>query len=404
MQIYRTAMGCLILGLILASPKAGAQAGAPAEATEPDLALFDQVWSLVDRHFVDRRFGGKDWRQIGEQYRERYRQAPDPRQQRALINAMLGELGASHCVLLAPGVYETYFAPELRGGLTPRAGFELVLHQQRYLVHRLYEGSPATRAGLRLGDEVLAIGEHATAESPDLVDPGNDPGIPGEPHYVVRAQLDAPLRLTIRSRAEQPAREVSFQPVASSQVEASRASVRVIDHEGWKLGYLHLWHFMSPEIARILEHALTGPLAACDGLLLDIRGRGGRPDVMQRIFANFEGKQRRWDRPVVCLIDEASRSAKDVFAYNWRQRAVGPLVGRRTAGAVLGSTLMPLRDGSYLLLAVVNVDGLAGGVRLEGHGVEPDIAVPRELQYLEGRDPILEMGREVLLQRIRRTY
>ena len=100
----------------------------------------------------------------------------------------------------------------------------------------------------------------------------------------------------------------------------------------------------------------------------------------------------RWHRPVVAIIDEGTRSALEVFAYALKLNGI-PLVGTRTAGAVLAGRAFLLPDDSLLELAVS--DAVIGdNVRLEGQGVEPDIAVPFTLPYANGKDAQLDAAVE----------
>jgi C-terminal processing protease CtpA/Prc len=95
----------------------------------------------------------------------------------------------------------------------------------------------------------------------------------------------------------------------------------------------------------------------------------------------------RWHKPLVGLIDEGTRSGLEVYAYALQQKGV-PLVGTRTAGALLGARGYLLPDDSLLEIAVAGVE-LDGKV-LEGKGVSPDVAVPFDLRYAAGRDPQLD--------------
>jgi carboxyl-terminal processing protease len=95
------------------------------------------------------------------------------------------------------------------------------------------------------------------------------------------------------------------------------------------------------------------------------------------------------------LIDEGSRSGKEVLAYAFKKHHVGILVGHKTAGMVLAGMCRPLADGSVLYLAVQNV--LVDGESLEGIGVEPDVTVERNLPYSQGRDEQLEAAVQALL-------
>ena len=156
----------------------------------------------------------------------------------------------------------------------------------------------------------------------------------------------------------------------------------------------------------VAEALARGPLKDVDGLVFDLRGRwgGGGSDAAELFVGDtppFRMIQRngqeflanvRWHRPVVAIIDEGTRSALEVFAYALKLNGI-PLVGTRTAGAVLAGRAFLLPDDSLLELAVS--DAVIGdSVRLEGQGVEPDIAVPFTLPYANGKDAQLDAAVE----------
>jgi carboxyl-terminal processing protease len=70
------------------------------------------------------------------------------------------------------------------------------------------------------------------------------------------------------------------------------------------------------------------------------------------------------------------------------------LVGERTAGAVTFGRPYCLSDGSVMYLAVA--EARLDGERLEGRGVDPDIAVPFDFRYAGGRDPQLDRALDLL--------
>ena len=96
----------------------------------------------------------------------------------------------------------------------------------------------------------------------------------------------------------------------------------------------------------------------------------------------------------MALIDRNTRSAKEILAFEWRQRRIGPLVGTNSAGAVLGARFQRLGDGSYLLFPFMDMRAMTGGQVLEGDGVAPDVAVVDHLPYQAGADPVVEGGFE----------
>ena len=101
----------------------------------------------------------------------------------------------------------------------------------------------------------------------------------------------------------------------------------------------------------------------------------------------------QWRKPVVLLVDGSARSGKEVLAHGFKTYGIGPVVGERTAGAVVAGRAILLSDWSFLYLAVLDVR--IDGERLEGRGVEPDVAVARPIPYAAGADPQLERALEV---------
>jgi carboxyl-terminal processing protease len=95
-----------------------------------------------------------------------------------------------------------------------------------------------------------------------------------------------------------------------------------------------------------------------------------------------------WKKPLVLLVDGGSRSGKEAVASALQRHHLATLVGERTAGAVVAGRPFLLADGSLLYLAASDIR--VDGERLEGRGVEPDIPVPAELPFAEGRDPQLD--------------
>ncbi len=109
----------------------------------------------------------------------------------------------------------------------------------------------------------------------------------------------------------------------------------------------------------------------------------------------------KWNKPVVALQDGGSRSAKEVYAHNWKWMNVGPLVGETSPGAVLGSTFVKLPDGSYMIIPVQRASDLMyGKTVLEANPVTPTHPVKDIVKYANGADIIKDMGIKVLLAEI----
>jgi carboxyl-terminal processing protease len=147
---------------------------------------------------------------------------------------------------------------------------------------------------------------------------------------------------------------------------------------------------------------------------LDLReGWGGAPLTALNIYTgeslsvtNVSRNGRRstfnsqWKKPVVMLVNEGSRSSKEILAFGFQQYRIGPVVGSKTAGAVVAGRPFPMQDGSLLYVAVADVY-VNGGQRLEGKGITPDINVPFSLEYAQGADPQKERAIAVALAAVK---
>ena len=157
-----------------------------------------------------------------------------------------------------------------------------------------------------------------------------------------------------------------------------------------------------------------GKLATAQALVLDLRGGwGGASPEYLSLFAGpvismtaigrdgtVSEFPPRWSRPVALLVDETTRSGKEVFALGFRRAGFGPLVGSRTAGAVVAGRAFPVGERSLLYLA--HADVRVAGQRLEGRGVDPDVDVESSVAYAAGRDAVLERALELMAESVRR--
>ncbi len=374
----------------LAACLALAPAAGPAEATEEGAALVDEVARIVERHFYDRGLAGVDWKAASERHRTAAREAADRRGDLEAANALLSELRVSHTFLIPAEVYERTYDSEMRGRATSQFGFMLERRGTRFFVSDLLAGGAADRAGLRRGDEVVSLDGAGPAAAPRLV-AFHDRGTGAAARYELDPSDGKPIAVELRRAEGQATATVEVAAGETNRVLASAASIRTIRRDGLRFGYARLYHVLHRDCYRALEQALMGPLASADGLILDLRGWGGYWDPVGRSVVRLvSGVGSPWRGRVVAIVDENTRSAKEVMAYHLRKRGI-PLVGRRTAGAVLGAGFYPTTVASaVVVLAVRDVRSLTDGVNLEGAGVEPDVPVDDALPYAGGEDELVE--------------
>jgi tricorn protease len=105
---------------------------------------------------------------------------------------------------------------------------------------------------------------------------------------------------------------------------------------------------------------------------------------------------------MACLINANSASDGDIFPARFKAAGLGPLIGKRSWGGVIGITDHgPLIDGGGVNVPEFGTNGVDGSWIIEGYGVDPDIVVENDPKSLiEGRDPQLERGVAEVLRRI----
>jgi carboxyl-terminal processing protease len=262
-----------------------------------------------------------------------------------------------------------------------------------YTVQMVLNGGQAEKAGLRKGDLVVSI--------------ENQPFTPVQ-SMMPYIGKEATIRFKRGGKEFQGKVEVQQDPAMQMFLDASRRSTKVIEHGGKKIGYFHLWTQANDSFRNALSNAVYGPLSQTDAFILDLRdGFGGRPegfaDPFFRPESTLEWKMNPnapgmkqlfgYQRPLVVLINEGSRSAKEVLSQILKSSKRATLIGSTTAGHVLGTSPMPIEDWAYLEIPMVEV--ITDGVRLEGKGVEPNIALPAEFDA-EGNDLHLKRALEFL--------
>jgi carboxyl-terminal processing protease len=400
----RSALAVLVLVLAAAAPGARGETrdtAPPRPAAErADLRrraeAFESVWRLVAERFFDPALRGVDWDAARDRYQAPAAAAADERGFASVVNEMLAELGSSHTRYYTDRDPEYYFLRGVfREGLRQPIpdwddpGFVAVRTSEGLFVRDVLDGGPAAAAGVRVGDRVV------------------ERGAAFDPVETFEGRSGRPVPLLLRSEPGGPVRRVEVVPRRTSgqraYLDATRASVRrlPLPGVGGEAGYIRLWALSHPLFLEALEGALAR-LEGARGLVLDLRGGfGGRSEDYLDLFlrggtGRIETVDRRgerrpfftgWDAPVVALIDGGTRSAKELLAYSLRRAGRARLVGARTAGAVLASNAYPIGDRALLLLPVADL--VVDGQRLEGRGVEPDVAIDVPLPYRNGADPQL---------------
>jgi len=389
----------LSLGLLAALPSSalrGQSPPVPPPSLAPSFAaLGEEIVELVRTQFFDAARGAA-WAAANSGYA---REIGDAAAFARETNARLDRLAASHTRYYTadePGYAEIvsiFEAVAPHPVAVDSLGAGLVAIQGQWFVSRIFAGGAAERAGLLRGDRIAALD-----------------GAPFDPVGSTRGKAGTRVVLEVERRREAPLLKVALTPVrVDPKIEwlaALETGTTIFERSGKKIGYLPVWSCAGETVQAEIEEQVNGALAAAEALVLDFRGGWGgcNPQLVQLFvpappaleMIDRDGARRRfpsaWEKPLVVLIDSGSRSGKEVVARALQRLGRATLVGERTAGAVLAGRFLPLADGSVLYLAVNDI--LVDGERLEGVGVAPDLQVPSQLPYAEGRDPQLEAALE----------
>jgi tricorn protease len=220
------------------------------------------------------------------------------------------------------------------------------------------------------------------------------------------------------------ARKVVFRPRSSETdlfyldwVLANRR--RVDELSGGRLAYVHIPD-MGEDGIREFNKWYYGQTRR-EALIVDDRNNGGgnvsqmllerlRRVLLATDFARnseYTGTypQVVFHGPMACLINQNSASDGDIFPWMFQKAGLGPVIGKRSWGGVVGITNHgPLIDGGQVNVPEFGHADADGQWAVEGWGVEPDIEVENEpAAVLAGRDPQLERAVEVLLEELRRS-
>lgn len=366
-------------------------------ATGPSPALYDNVAALLRERYYDKKFREEQLPVLIEKYRPVAGGSPDLNAQRSATEKLLSHIPASHLGLFSEESYR-YLVNELTGNPQPTFGFQLVRIKDGYFTFFVLEGGPAAASGVLPWERVISVDGVPIPESPRLdwaqkdayLSIDRDPPI----HSILCQAADEITVLLERKRGEE--RCVNLKARDYSSLQAARTSARLIQVDGRSIGYVHFWFIHSTGVAEMLRELLAGEFSKAEGLLLDLRGRGGNGVVVSDILQILSG----WKKPIVALTDRQSRSAKDALAYEFRQRHLATLVGEQTAGAVIPASFASVGEKTMLMFPSFTLGEYTEKLELKG-GVAPDVLVERAGPYSAGADPIFERGRRELVRLVK---
>ena len=375
--------------------------------------VYDETWRRFRDFFYVKNMHGYDWKALREQYRPWLQHVTHRTDLTYVLTELISELNIGHTYTEGGD----FLLPERAPVGLPGARFELDAKAGRYRLARIYRGhneepkyrSPLTEPGVdaREGDYLLAIdGQELKA--------GDNP-------YRMLRHKTFTVTFTLNDKPSlEGARQVTYRPITSD------ASLRYLDFvlrsketvdklSGGKVGYLHIPDLGAPGLYEFIKWYY--PQIRKEGLVVDVRANGGG-NISQMILGRL-GKRLLGTRfgnagpnpttypstvfhgHMVALTSETSASDGDIFPYHFRFAGLGPLIGKRTWGGVVGGGNIPLIDGGSVFVPRSGTNAPTGEWIIEGEGVTPDIEVENDpISLLAGHDRQLERGVQEVLKRM----
>ncbi|MGW3329055.1 S41 family peptidase [Streptomyces rubiginosohelvolus] len=363
---------------------------------------YGEAGRIIRDYFWEPDMCGIDWDGVLDQYRPLVERVASPDEFADLLREVLGELGTSHA----------YVSPARRNEGPPHyqraiglLGANLVCRDGAWTIQRILPGdssdskarSPLAGTGIREGGVLT----HVDGRPVDPV---------AGPYPLLSAAGGTTVELTFSPAGGGPSRRVAIMPLVDERplryqdwVAKRRDVVRELS--GGKCGYLHIPDLGGSgwaQFNRDLRLEVARP-----ALIVDVRGNAGghiSELVVEKLTRTILG----WDLtrnaqavsyasnaprgPVVALADEATSSDGDMITAAFRLLKMGPVVGQRTWGGVVGMTgRHRLGDGTSITVPMNAAWFDTYGWSVENHGVEPDVeALRTPLDWAEGRYAVLD--------------
>ncbi|HVB73779.1 MAG TPA: S41 family peptidase [Ktedonobacteraceae bacterium] len=365
--------------------------------------MFAEAWRLQREQFWTEDMSGIDWDAIYAQYAPLVERVSSRSELSDLFWELQGELGTSHAY---EGGGEYRSRPYYRQGFLG-VDWRYDSESQRFRIAHIVTGdtsdsketSPLNSPGLNVneGDAVLAIN-------------GQRVGVNRSPRELLVNQANNEVQLTIEDAASGETRVITVKAMTDEMparyrewVERNRRTVH--EKTQGQVGYVHIPDMGANGFAEFHRSYMTE--FDYPGLLIDVRYNGGgnvsglllEKLARRRVAYTFSrwGQPRPYLRqsprgPMVALTNEHAGSDGDIFSHSFKLLELGPLIGKRTWGGVIGiSPQHRLVDGTSTTQPEYAYWFKDVGWNVENYGTDPDIEVDIAPQdFARGDDPQLD--------------
>jgi tricorn protease len=378
--------------------------------------MYDEAWRINRDYFYATNYHGANWPAMKKKYAQFLPHLTCASDLYRVLRWMMSELAVGHSYTI-PGE-RAFESKSIPGGLL---GADYTIENGRYRFLKVYGGlnwSPEARSPLTVPGVEVKDGEYLLAvRGIDLKPPTNI-------YSLFENTVGKSIEITVGPNADgSKSRKVMVEPIGSEAALRNRAWVEgnlkyVHEKTGGKVAYVYVPNTAQPGHTYFKRYFF--PQVDKQAIIVDERFNGGGQvadyyiDHLRRPFVSWWTTRYGEDfrtpggaifGPKVMLIDETAGSGGDLLPWMFRKEKLGPLVGKRTWGGLVGVLGYPvLMDGTR-----VTAPNLAFWTEEEGYGVEnvgvpPDIEVellPKDV--ISGKDPQLDKAIQIIMEELKKN-
>jgi tricorn protease len=377
--------------------------------------MYHEAWRIERDFLYDPNFHGLDLKAAEMKYAPYLKGVGGRGDLNYLLDEMLGEITVGHMFIGGGDIPE---AKQVSVGLL---GADYTIENGRYRFARIYNGenwNPDLQAPLTQPGVDVKAGEYLIEVN------GRDVPAPAEVYSYFESTAGKQVKIKVGPSPDgKGARELTVVPVGSEFALRNRAweedNRRKVDElSGGRLAYVHVpdtavggyvnfnrYYFAQVDKQGAIIDERYNHGGAIADYIIDMLKRPLRNAAVTREGEKFSSPAAQIYGPKTMIINEMSGSGGDALPWMFRQDKVGPLVGTRTWGGLVGIWNYPsLLDGGSVTAPRGAIYGLNGDWEVENRGIPPDIEVENDpAAVAAGHDRQLEKAVEVTMEALKKN-